>query len=351
MADVYDGVFRTIINDCSWFVLPLINEVFGEHYSGTETIEFHPNEHFISQNDEPDSKRITDTNFTVTGSTVKKYHLECESSKYSTRILVRIFEYDAQIALDESEIEGETIRVTFPNTAVLYLRNSRKTPDSMKVRIIVPGDSAEYTVPIIKMADYTADDIFRKKLYMLIPFYIFNFEKQFEIINQDEEKLKEVVKEYRSILKKLSDLTEKEEITSFDKRTIADLSGNVIEELAKNYEKVQKGVGEVMGGPMIETEAKRILMRGRDEGRVEGRVEGKSEGRSEGKELKDIENILRVMKKQRLTLEGAIDALTDFGSLNITEEKKEEYIEKLSNPESFAPGGDLAEIMDRLNAE
>ena len=335
MADVYDGVFRTIINDCSWFVLPLINEVFGENYSGTETIEFHPNEHFISQNDEPDSKRITDTNFTVTGSTVKKYHLECESSKYSTRILVRIFEYDAQIALDESEIEGETIKVTFPNTAVLYLRNSRKTPDSMKVRIIVPGDSAEYTVPIIKMADYTADDIFRKKLYMLIPFYIFNFEKQFEIINQDEEKLKEVVKEYRSILKKLSDLTEKEEITSFDKRTIADLSGNVIEELAKNYEKVQKGVGEVMGGPMIETEAKRILMRGRDE----------------GIELKDIENILRVMKKQKLTIEGAIDALTDFGSLNITEEKKEEYIEKLSNPESFAPGGDLAEIMDRLNAE
>ena len=201
MSDVYDGVFRTIINDCSWFVLPLINEVFGEHYSGTETIEFHPNEHFISQNDEPDSKRITDTNFTVTGSTVKKYHLECESSKYSTRILVRIFEYDAQIALDEGEIEGETIRVTFPNNAVLYLRNSRKTPDSMKVRIIVPGDSAEYTVPIIKMADYTADDIFRKKLYMLIPFYIFNFEKQFEIINQDEEKLKEVVKEYRSILK------------------------------------------------------------------------------------------------------------------------------------------------------
>lgn len=49
------------------------------------------------------------------------------------------------------------------------------------------------------------------------------------------------------------------------------MSGNVIEELAKNYEKVQKGVGEVMGGPMIETEAKRILMRGRDEGRVEGK--------------------------------------------------------------------------------
>ena len=339
MADVYDGVFRTIINDCSWFVLPLINEVFGEHYSGTETIEFHPNEHFISQNDDPDSRRITDTNFTVTGSTVKKYHLECESSKYSTRILVRIFEYDAQIALDEGEIEGETIKVNFPNTAVLYLRNSSKTPDSMKVRIIVPGDSAEYTVPIIKMADYTADDIFRKKLYMLIPFYIFNFEKQFEIINQDEEKLKEVVKEYRSIVKKLSDLTESEEITSFDKRTIADLSEDVIEKLAKDYEKVKKGVGEVMGGPLIETEAKRILMRGRDE------------GRAVGIELKDIENILRVMKKQELTVEGAIDALTDFGSLNITEEKKEEYIEKLNNPESFALGGDLAEIMDRLNEE
>ena len=89
MSDIYDGAFRTIVNDCRQFVLPFINEVFGEHYDGTEEITFHPNEHFIDQQDEPDIRRITDTNFTVTGKQTKKYHLECESSKYSSKILIR----------------------------------------------------------------------------------------------------------------------------------------------------------------------------------------------------------------------------------------------------------------------
>ena len=57
MSDIYDGAFRTIVNDCKQFVLPFINEVFGEAYDGTELIEFHPNEHFIDQLEEPDKRR------------------------------------------------------------------------------------------------------------------------------------------------------------------------------------------------------------------------------------------------------------------------------------------------------
>lgn len=30
----YDDVFRTLLNDCSSLMIPVINEVFGEHYSG-----------------------------------------------------------------------------------------------------------------------------------------------------------------------------------------------------------------------------------------------------------------------------------------------------------------------------
>ena len=39
---------------------------------------------------------------------------------------IRLFEYDAQIALDEGEVTEETLTVTFPNTAVLYLRNFKR---------------------------------------------------------------------------------------------------------------------------------------------------------------------------------------------------------------------------------
>ena len=45
----YDDVFRTLLNDCSRLVLPLLNEAFGEHYKGTEEITFLQNEHFLNQ--------------------------------------------------------------------------------------------------------------------------------------------------------------------------------------------------------------------------------------------------------------------------------------------------------------
>ncbi len=30
----YDDAFRTLLNDCSELIIPVVNEVFGEHYSG-----------------------------------------------------------------------------------------------------------------------------------------------------------------------------------------------------------------------------------------------------------------------------------------------------------------------------
>lgn len=46
MANIYDGAFRTISNDCRKLVISVINEIFGETYTGEEEICFFPNEHF-----------------------------------------------------------------------------------------------------------------------------------------------------------------------------------------------------------------------------------------------------------------------------------------------------------------
>ena len=51
-------------------------------------------------------------------------------------------------------------------------------------------------------------------------------------------------------------------IGAFDKRTIIELSGDVIKEIAQKYKNVQKGVGDIMGGALIETEARTILNQG-----------------------------------------------------------------------------------------
>ena len=262
MANIYDGAFRTILNDCRKLIIPVINEIFGETYTGEEEIQFFPNEHFIDQQDEADRERITDTNFTVFGKTPKKYHIECESSLPDGKITIRLFEYDAQIALDEGEVTEETLTVTFPNTAVLYLRTYQKTPDKMKYVIITPGGTVQYDVPIMKVQKYSLDDIFEKRLLILIPFYIFSHEKSFPEYNSNEQKLAELKAEYQEILERLDELEQQGVIGAFDKRTIIELSGDVIKEIAQKYENVQKGVGDIMGGALIETEARTILNQG-----------------------------------------------------------------------------------------
>lgn len=268
MGNIYDGAFRTILNDCRKLIIPVINEIFGEMYTGEEEIRFFPNEHFLSQQDGADKERITDTNFTVFGKVPKKYHIECESSLPDGRITIRLFEYDAQIALDEGEVTEDTLTVTFPNTAVLYLRAYKRTPDKMKYVIITPGGTVQYDVPVMKAQTYSLDYIFEKRLLILIPFYIFSHEKSFPVYNSSGQKLAELEAEYRKILERLDELEQQGVIGAFDKRTIIELSSDVVKELAKRYENVQKGIGDMMRGALIETEARTILNKGIEQGKV-----------------------------------------------------------------------------------
>lgn len=283
MANIYDGAFRTILNDCRQLIIPVINEIFGEGYTGEEEVQFFPNEHFLDQQDEADRERITDTNFRIIGKTVKKYHLECESSLPDGKIAVRLFEYDAQIALDEGEVTEETLTVTFPHTAVLYLRTYKKTPDKMKYVIVTPGGTVAYDVPIMKVQTYSLADLFDKRLLFLIPFYIFSHEKGFPKYNSNEQELEKLKAEYQEILAGLDDLERQEVIGAFDKRTIIEISGDVLREITKKYENIQKGVGDIMGGALIETSSRRL----RDEARKETRKE----------------TALRMLKRGKLTLE------------------------------------------------
>ena len=277
MANIYDGAFRTILNDCRKLIIPVINEIFGETYTGKEEIQFFPNEHFIDQQDKADKERITDTNFTIFGKIPKKYHVECESSLPDGKITIRLFEYDAQIALDEGEITEETLTVTFPHTAVLYLRAYKKTPDKMKYVIVTPGGTVAYDVPIMKVQTYSLADIFEKRLLFLIPFYIFSHEKRFPKYNSSVQELEKLKAEYQEILDRLDDLERQKVIGAFDKRTIIEISSDVLEEIARKYENVQKGVGDVMGGALLETEARTILNQGISQGISQGKTEAQKE--------------------------------------------------------------------------
>ena len=168
----YDDVFRTLLNDCTKLIIPVINEIFDENYSGDEPITESKNEHFIHITDTSTKEKITDSCFTIHGTVDKSYHIECQSTPDGSMV-VRMFEYDAQVALYHGVVEQHILTLSFPHSAVLYLRHNSKTPDYMTVKITTPGTDAEYQIPIIKIQTYTISQIFEKNLLFLIPFHIF----------------------------------------------------------------------------------------------------------------------------------------------------------------------------------
>ena len=266
----YDDAFRTMLNDCSALIIPVVNLYFNENYTGNEEIIFSKNEHYLAHSDSTEDKRITDSSFIITRAdkTKKRYHIECEE-QLNGSILVRIFEYDAQIALEDRTIDGAELTVSFPHSAVMALRYAEKSPDTMKINVVTPGGQTSYTVPIIKVQQYSLEELFEKKLLFFLPFYIFSHEKELPECNSNEAKLEQLKDVYKGIRTRLDDLQRTGEIDGFMKKAIYTMINHVMALIAQKYENVRKGVEPIMGGKIIEYEAKDILNKGRDEGKVE----------------------------------------------------------------------------------
>ena len=329
----YDDVFRTLLTDCTELMIPVVNEIFHTKYTGEETVCLLQNEHFIKMPDGREQERITDSSFeiiskeTETGFYTKKkqkekgsaaqavsrsavqyrrYHIECQSTE-DGRMIIRMFEYDTQLALENKELTADTLTVRFPDSAVVSLRHTQNTPEEMTVKVQTPGGKVSYKVPVLKVKRYTVNELFEKKLFFLIPFHIFVYEKDFKELEENKKKLKQLEEEYAAIRERLEIACQMGDLTEYPKVVILAMSRKVIEHLAAKYEKVAKGVSQQMGGKVLNYEAKDILNRGR------------AEGRREGEEQTKIQ-----IAKKLLALGNDIQSVADLAEL------PEETVEKLA---------------------
>ena len=305
----YDDVFRTLLNDCSSLIIPVVNEIFDEHFTGDEEVIFALNEHFLNQEDGKEAKLITDSSFKIRGKEEKSFLCECQSTSDSS-MLVRIFEYATQIALDQGEIVKNRLKVDIPRSAVLFLRSTAATPDKMEIEMNTPGGTVCFDVPVMKVQKYKIEEIFDKKLLFLIPFYIFSHERHFEKYNQDVHKLEQLKGEYIEIVKRLDALAEEGHISVYTKKTILEMSGKVLENIARNYEKVREGVKSVMGGKVLEYEAKTILRQGMERGIQQGMERGIQVG--ETKKAKAAAKNLRALRLDDEMIAQALDVEVDL---------------------------------------
>jgi hypothetical protein len=274
-----------------------------------EAVKKESEEKSISSDTKSDKykERITDTNFTVFADNKKNYHLECESKPYSTNMLIRLYEYDTQLALRNSVTAGNIIRVKYPNTAVLYLRNISTIPDEMKMIIEVSeGTEAVRNVNVIKMKNYTAEEIIQKKLYILIPFYLFNYEKQFKACNDDPEKLEIILNDLRYLEKELNTLVNNGNLDTVHLDIIEKCTQSVSDQLAKNYDNVRKGVEDIMVGPIFDFPSTRILEKSIEDGIAQGIEKG-------------IEKGIRITALKMIAAKASDDIISEYTGLTLDE--------------------------------
>ncbi|MBD9162895.1 MAG: hypothetical protein EGP80_02915 [Blautia wexlerae] len=250
---IFDDVFRTMIEKMPYLAVPLINEVFHTSYPQDVPIIQLRNEHR-----QENGEIITDSCLKIGD---KLYHIECQSTD-DTTMAIRMIEYDFSIAVENAHKQGRRYRMDFPRSCVLYLRSGNNTPDFLGVEMaLADGNIVLYQISTIKLETYTKDSIFEKNLLMLLPFYIMRYEK-----NIHEEIRTNLVKE----------------LSGADKAALyMDLNKLIIkiaDYICQSEEVVRKGIGDVMGGKVLELESERLRAEGEKIGEIKGEIRGEAKG-------------------------------------------------------------------------
>ena len=265
----YDSALATMILRAQAFIVPLINEVFGESFTDEAKVKILNSKRIVVQIDGRLSRRETDTYLKLSeeiGQLIEKcYHIECETW-YDKSIIVRIVEYSSAIAVDEAVVTKDGMTLNIPNSTVIFLRPNNAIPKKIKVTYRMPnGREVSYEVPTLQIRDYTLDGIIEKKLLLLLPFHLFRYANEFDEMEKDEDKRKKIGDELHRLEEELTRLLEKNEISGYQKLMIEDLLLRVSDKLTMRYEKIREGVDEIMSGYILRTRADEI----KDEGRQE----------------------------------------------------------------------------------
>lgn len=259
-------MFRTLLEKMPELAVPLINEVFGTSYPEDIEIIQKRNEHQTKQ-----GEIITGSHLLIAD---KAYHIECQST-HDSSMVIRMIEYDFSISLESMRLEDGKYQMYFPHSCILYLRGNQERK-LLSVEMIMPdGSVTEYKIPAIYVGHYTKDEILQKQLFFLLPFYIMRYEEK--TLDADHPELQKMLEEYREIEKWLEEEfleEEKEKIY----RDLIELIIRIAGYILKDQEEARKGLGDVMGGKVLELESDKLIQEGVKRGLMQGRTQGLEQG-------------------------------------------------------------------------
>lgn len=260
MTDIFDSVFKTLLQRFPMLAVALINEVFHADYAEDEVIIQGRNEYHSL-----DGKIINDAMLRIRD---KIYHIECQSTSDGLMV-IRMIEYDFRIALEETrntlmnelkkkpkERSKEPLSFRFPQSCMVCVRPGIEKEDSLKLQIVMPnGEKVLYEVPVVQAQSFSKEDMFKKRLLILIPFYVLRYEK--DIKDGKNEILGKLKSEYEYIKEQL--IAEGNSINEprlyYD---LAVLSQKILDYVGRGNEDYKERMGNIMGGVILEMESDKI---------------------------------------------------------------------------------------------
>ena len=311
----YDDVFRTSLHDCTHLAIPLLNRLFHESLPRDAPIYLRQNEHFSPTAEGELKKLVSDSNILVgpPGSETS-YHLECQSTS-AGGMLFRMLRYDMSIAMEDAIRSNGGPAMHCPRAGVLYLRKAPAGQQDVMLAGQAPREPDwHYRMEVLSVADYSLDELFDEELLILLPFHLFAYEHRFALYNEDDKAYAQLIATYVDLKRRLEELVLRGEIDEFTRRSIVDMTIKVAENLARRYNRVVEGVKKVMGGQVLEYEAKTIRNEALAEGRAEGEARGEAKGRAEGEAIGEARGVIKG-KEQGTVL--ALSKAVSFGLLTI----------------------------------
>ena len=300
---IFDDVFRTMEELTPELMIPLINEVFKTDYPVDAAITRLGDKHHLL-------KKLLETDSCMSIGE-KAYHFEVESNPSSGIVAVRMFQYDVAVALGTRRRENGIYVIEFPASCVVYLRHSREKKDSERVIIrMADGQEIDYMIPVVRSQNYGKEEIFEKRLYILLPYYILRYEKQLKQMEHDEKRRFMLLEEYGDICDQLERTLGKENPLAYVE--LHKLMVRVLDYILIEQEEIRKGVEQVMGGKVLESFYDEVLRKGRTEGHAEGHAEGRAEVEHENyqKLVEKVRGKLLQGKKSEQIAEELVEELS-----------------------------------------
>ena len=283
-----DEIAKFLFSRSEQLVISFVNAGFGMNYDpGTISLRLTGNE-FIQNFD---STRA-DIVIIASEKEIKRdiFHIEVQV-KDDSEMSIRMFDYGYNIGLSHqngTDADGRRI-LKFPYQLVVFLDERPGIRDTIEVLLVFPdGQEMLYQVPILKIRDYTINDLINRGLYLLLPFKIFEVRKRFEAArraktNKEERKTSatdELLNATDSLMHEVDRLYREGKLNSTGKDAIVSAAGEIYYHMSAKYsltDEINKKVDTMVKSIMEE-----VKKEGRQEGRQEGLSEGVKKGRLEG---------------------------------------------------------------------